>query len=143
MFFNVQDFSKYVLRLVGCSNLDSAFPKAHCAKKSIWFRAKVCSHEQEEFQRNFGFSTNRTTTQTERLVCAPEEPYQAQTLPAGLRHTWVYDNEHRNELRPFYTVSPRYRRAVPLCTQVHRFSRLSQDCGPLERASKLKFSAAT
>ena len=47
------------------------------------------------------------------------------------------------ELRPFYTVSPMYRRAVSLCTEMHCFSRLFQDCGPLERASKLKFSAAT
>ena len=40
MFFNVQDFSKHVLRLVGCSNLHSAFPQAHWARKATWFRAK-------------------------------------------------------------------------------------------------------
>ena len=40
MFFNVQDFSKHVLRLVGCSNLHSAFPQAHWARKLTWFGAK-------------------------------------------------------------------------------------------------------
>ena len=40
MFFNVQDFSKHVLRLVGSSNLHSVFPQAHWARKSTWFRIK-------------------------------------------------------------------------------------------------------
>ena len=40
MLLNVQDFSKHVLELVGCSNLHTAFPQAHWARKSTWFRAK-------------------------------------------------------------------------------------------------------
>ena len=38
---------------------------------------KVPGHSQEEFQRIFGFSKNRTTT-LKRLVCALEALYQAQ-----------------------------------------------------------------
>ena len=38
---------------------------------------KSLQSPQEEFQRIFGFSTNRTTT-LKRLVCALEAPYPAQ-----------------------------------------------------------------
>ena len=38
---------------------------------------KVTGHSQEEFQRIFGYSKNRTTTH-KRLVCALEALYQAQ-----------------------------------------------------------------
>ena len=137
MLFNVQDFPKCVLGLVGCSKLHSAFPQARWARKSAWFGAKGL-----QSLTNFGFSKNRATT-LQRLVCALEALYQAQNRPADPRCTKVYRNEHRIELHPFYTVSPRYKRAVSLCTKIHCFSRPFQDCGPLEGASKLKFSAAT
>ena len=77
MLLNVQDFPKHVLELVGCSNLHSAFPQAHWARKSTWFRAIISSSSQEGFQRILGLSKNRTTT-LKSLVRALEARYQAQ-----------------------------------------------------------------
>ena len=50
MFLNVQDFSKHVLRLVGCSILHRAFPQAHWARKSTWFEARSL---QSPHRKNF------------------------------------------------------------------------------------------
>ena len=55
MFFNVQDFSKYVLRLVGCSNLHSAFPQAHWDRRSTWFRAKSSVNYRKNFKKFLDF----------------------------------------------------------------------------------------
>ena len=76
MLLNVPDFPKCILGLVGRSNLHSAFPQAHWARKP-GLGQKVSGHSQEEFQKIFGFSKIRTTT-LKRLVCALEAPYQAQ-----------------------------------------------------------------
>ena len=81
MLFNVQDFSKCVLGLVGCSNLrfskSALFHKHTGLENQPGLGQKVSGHSQEEFQRIFGFSKNRTTT-PRRLVCALEALYQAQ-----------------------------------------------------------------
>ena len=81
MLFNVRDFSKCVLGLVGCSNLHSVFPQARWARKLTWFGAKRLQSlkflGQTEFQRIFGFSKNRATT-LQRLVRALGALYQAQ-----------------------------------------------------------------
>ena len=70
MLFNVQDFSKHVLRLVGCSNLHSAFPQAHWARKSTWFRAKSLQSPTGRTSKNFWiFQKSHHNTQEAR-VCA-------------------------------------------------------------------------
>ena len=38
--FNVLNFSRCVLGVVGCSNSHSAFPQTHWARKSTWSKAK-------------------------------------------------------------------------------------------------------
>ena len=54
------------------------FPTSTLGQKiNLVWGPKVSGHSQEEFQRNFGFSKNRTTT-LKRLVCALEALYQAQ-----------------------------------------------------------------
>ena len=53
MVFNVLDFSKHVLELVGCSNLHSVFPQAHWARKSTWFGAKSLQSPTGRISRNF------------------------------------------------------------------------------------------
>ena len=65
----------------------------------------------------------------------------AQKRPENPAFTQVHRTERRFGLRDLCTVSTRYRRAVPLCTTVHCFLRLTQDSGPLERSSELNFSA--
>ena len=52
---------------------------------------------------------------------ALEASNRAQIKPIDLRYTQVHENEHTFELCPLYTISPRYRRAVPLCTQMNYF----------------------
>ena len=78
MLLNVQDFSKHVLKLVGCSNLHSAFPQAHWARKSTWFRAKSLQLLTGRISENFWiFQKSHNNTQEAR-VCVLEALYQAQ-----------------------------------------------------------------
>ena len=67
MFFNVQDFSKHVLRLVGCSNLHNILPQAHWAKKSTWFRTKSLQSPTGRFSKNFWIYQKLHNTQEARV----------------------------------------------------------------------------
>ena len=126
----VLNFPKCVLGVVGCSNSHSAFSQARWARKSTWFRAESLRSLTGRIPKNFWiFQKSHNNTQEAR-VCA----WSAVSSP---KLTSSF------ELRLFSTVSPRCRRAVPLFTEMHCFPRLFQDCGPLERASKLKISATT
>ena len=58
MFFNVQDFSKHVLRLVGCSNLHNAFPQAHWARKLTWFGTKSSQSLAARISKDFWIFQN-------------------------------------------------------------------------------------
>ena len=74
-------------------------------------------------------------------LLATEKSELAQNLPRDPAPTQVHGMKHRFGLRRLHTISNRYRLAVSLCSNVHCFSRLSQDSGPLESASKLNFLA--
>ena len=67
MFFNVQDFSKYVLRLVGCSNLHSFFPQAHWARKSNWFGTKSSQSLTGRISKNFSHKRGSCVRQKRRI----------------------------------------------------------------------------
>ena len=56
MFLNVQDFSKHVLRLVGCSNLHSALPQARWARKrtGVWGKKSPVTH-RKKFEQFLNF----------------------------------------------------------------------------------------
>ena len=53
MFFQRPRFFKTRLRLVGCSNLHSAFPQAHWVRKSTWFRTKSLQSLTGRISKNF------------------------------------------------------------------------------------------
>ena len=87
MFFQRPSFFKTNLRLVGCSSLHSAFPLAHWARESTWFRAKSLQSPTGRISKNFWiFHKSHHNTQEAR-VCAVEAPYPAQNQPADLRYT--------------------------------------------------------
>ena len=70
MVFNVLDFPKHVLGLVGSSNLHSVFPQAHWARKSTWFRARSLRSLTGRISKNFWiFQKSHNNTQQAR-VCA-------------------------------------------------------------------------
>ena len=69
MFLNVQDLSKHVLRLVGCSNLHRAFPQAHWARKLTWFRAKSLQSPTGRISQNFWIFQKSHNYSPEARVC--------------------------------------------------------------------------
>ena len=70
MLFKVQDISKCVLGLVGCSNLHSVFPEARWARKSTWFGAADPQSLTGGISKNFWiFQKSHHNTQEAR-VCA-------------------------------------------------------------------------
>ena len=69
MFFTVQDFLKHVLRLVGCSNLHRAFPQAHWARESTWFRAKSLQSPTGSISKNFWIFQKAHNNSPEARVC--------------------------------------------------------------------------
>ena len=67
---NVPNFPKCVLGVVGCSNLHSAFPPTHWARKLTWFRVKSLRPVTGRISKNFWiFQKSHHNTQETR-VCA-------------------------------------------------------------------------
>ena len=73
MLFNVLDFSKHVLELVGCSKMHSVFPQAHWARKSTWFGAKSLQSLTGRISRKF-LDFSKFARQHSRGSCVCQEP---------------------------------------------------------------------
>ena len=68
--YNVLNFSRCVLGVVGCSNSHSAFPQTHWARKLTWFRAKSLWPFTGSISKNFWvFQKSHNNAQVAR-VCA-------------------------------------------------------------------------
>ena len=70
MLFNVQDFSKCVLGLVGCSDLHSAFPQARWARKLTWFGAVNPQSLTGGISKKFRMFQSLHNNTQEARVCA-------------------------------------------------------------------------
>ena len=68
--YNVLNFSRCVLGVVGCSNSHSAFPLTHWARKSTWVKAKSLRLLTGRISKNFWiFQKSHNNTQM-APVCA-------------------------------------------------------------------------
>ena len=68
--YNVLNFSKCVIGVVGCSNSHSAFPQTHWARNVTWFKAKSLQPLTGRISKNFWiFQKSHNNTQVAR-VCA-------------------------------------------------------------------------
>ena len=68
--YNVRNFSRCVLGVVGCSDSHSAFPQTHWARKLTWFKAKSLRLLTGRISKNFCiFQNSHNNTQVAR-VCA-------------------------------------------------------------------------
>ena len=68
--YNILNFSRCVLGVIGCSISHSAFSQLHWARKSTWFRAKSLRPLTGRISKNFWiFQKSHNNTQVAR-VCA-------------------------------------------------------------------------